>query len=138
MFWLNYFQEEILYYLLSYYNMKNSYWHEIFFYSIVISINMLEFMAKENNYYIISQISIRANDFFIDHFQIIKSYIDDSLVSSIHSNAIHIPNIFERKRKREKRKQMKICTVAYATPWFYVWNFFHARYKKKKGWNIKD
>lgn len=135
---MNYFQEEILYYLLSYYNMKNSYWHEIFFYSIVISINILEFMAKENNYYIISQISIRANDFFIDHFQIIKSYIDDSLVSSIHSNAIHIPNIFERKRKREKRKQMKICTVAYATPWFYVRNFFHARYKKKKSWNIKD
>lgn len=92
---------------------------------------MLEFMAKENNY-IISQISIRANDFFIDHFQIIKSYIDDSLVSSIHFNAIHIPNIFERKRKREKRKQMKICTVAYATPWFYVRNFFHARYKKKR------
>lgn len=44
-------------------------------------------------------ISIRANDFFIDHFQTIKSYIDDSLVSSIHFNAI-----FERKRKRKKKK----------------------------------
>lgn len=61
---------------------------------------MLEFMAKENNY-IISQISIRANDFFIDHFQIIKSYIDDSLVSSIHFNAIQ--HIFQTSSKEKER-----------------------------------
>lgn len=53
-------------------------------------------------------ISIRANDFFIDHFQTIKSYIDDSLVSSIHFNAIHISNIFNfRKKKKEEEKKNK-------------------------------
>lgn len=136
---MNYFQEEILYYLLSYYNMKNSYWHEIFFYSIVISINILEFMAKENNY-IISQILIQANDFFIDHFQIIKSYIDDSLVSSIHSNAIHIPNIFrsskekERGKKENKWKFAPLLTQLRGS----TFEIFFMLDIKKKGWNIKD